>query len=84
MQSVTSRYLIRFAAVLGCLPVVWASAAEHRADGQLLISAEEIVEDDLYCFGDEITIDGQVKGDLVAAGRLIRVNGTVDGEWMGG
>lgn len=80
MQRLVYRDLIRFAVVLCCLPVGFASAAEHRAEGRLLIAADEVVEDDLYCFGDEITIDGQVKGDVVAAGRLIRVNGTVEGD----
>ena len=80
MQHLVTRLSIRFAVVLGCLPGDLASAAEHRAEGRLLIEAEEVVNDDLYCFGDEITIDGQIQGDVVAAGRLIRVNGTVEGD----
>ena len=36
------------------------SAAEFRAEEQSVVESDEVIEDDLYIFGDEVTIDGQV------------------------
>ncbi len=55
---------------------VWSM--ENRAGEQVVISANEVINDDLYVSGNTITIDGTVKGDLIAAGRQITINGTVE------
>jgi hypothetical protein len=43
------------------------------------ISEEEYIDDDLFLFGDEITVDGTVTGDLVASGDRVTITGTVGG-----
>jgi len=60
----------------------WADAqgAEFRADKVVHIKADEVIEGDLYAFGEHVTIEGMVKGDLIAAGRHIVVKGTVEGD----
>jgi cytoskeletal protein CcmA (bactofilin family) len=82
VQRSVVRDLMSIALVPWCLSIGVVSAAESRAEPQLLIAADEVIEDDLYLFGDEITIDGQVNGDVCAFGRLIRMNGTVEGDFM--
>lgn len=59
-----------------------SSAAEFRAEDQSVVESDEIVEDDLYIFGDEVTINGEVKGDVIAFGRLIKMNGLVGGDFI--
>lgn len=58
------------------------SAAEVRGGERFVLKAEETVADDLYVFGQQITIDGTVEGDLIAFGEQITVNGTVKGDIM--
>jgi cytoskeletal protein CcmA (bactofilin family) len=57
-----------------------AMAGETRQGQRVTVAANEVIPDDLYCFGETIIIDGTVKGDLVAAGSEIRINGTVEGD----
>lgn len=57
-----------------------ASAIETRTGEDVVIGADEVVEDDLYVGANTVTVEGTVEGDLVAAGGTIRVNGTVEGD----
>jgi hypothetical protein len=41
---------------------------------------EEIVNEDIYVFGDNIKIDGVINGDLIAIGDVVQVNGTITGD----
>ncbi|MDY6901671.1 MAG: hypothetical protein SWZ49_26865, partial [Cyanobacteriota bacterium] len=50
------------------------------ADKQITITANQVIDDDLYLSGEILTIDGTVKGDAVLSGKKITVNGTVDGD----
>jgi hypothetical protein len=59
---------------------VWA--AEFRGEDDVVIGADEVVNDDLYVAGDTITVNGTVKGDLFAVGRLVEINGVVEGDLM--
>ena len=52
--------------------------AEFRADKSVHIKADEVIDGDLYAFGEHVTIEGTVKGDLIAAGRHVVVKGTVE------
>ena len=56
-----------------------AAAADVR-QGTVMIPADATVDDDLYAFGDSVTILGTVKGDVVAIGASVRVDGTVTGD----
>ncbi len=55
---------------------VWSM--ENRSGEEVVIAADEVINDDLYVSGRTITIDGTVKGDLIASGNQITVNGTVE------
>jgi cytoskeletal protein CcmA (bactofilin family) len=59
-----------------------AHAAEFRTGQDVTIKSDEVIQDDLYCFGEKITIDGTVEGDVVAFGGQITVNGQVKGDVM--
>lgn len=55
-------------------------AFEARSGRDILLPADEIVDDDLYVLGNTITIEGTVKGDLIVAGNNITINGSIEGD----
>ena len=55
-------------------------AAETRTDQTVVIKADETIEDDLYVFGEKVTIEGTVKGDLIVFGGQIVIKGDVEGD----
>jgi cytoskeletal protein CcmA (bactofilin family) len=57
-------------------------AADLRSGDRINITSGEVIDDDLYIAGSDITIDGTVNGDLVAFGNTITVNGTVNGNLL--
>jgi cytoskeletal protein CcmA (bactofilin family) len=57
-------------------------AADLRSDDHINVASGEVIDDDLYIAGSDITIDGTVNGDLVAVGNTITVNGTVNGSLL--
>jgi cytoskeletal protein CcmA (bactofilin family) len=57
-------------------------AADLRSGDTITVAAGEVVDDDLYMAGSNITIDGTVNGDLWAFGSTITVNGTVNGSMV--
>lgn len=82
------RLLVRaaLAVVLACaglllaVPSGWA--AEVRGGEDLTVAAGEVVDDDLYVAGDDVVVDGTVRGDLVVAAGTVTVRGTVEGDLM--
>ncbi len=62
---------------IGISPALSINAA---ADKQITITANQVIDDDLYLSGEILTIDGTIKGDAVLSGQKITVNGTVDGD----
>jgi cytoskeletal protein CcmA (bactofilin family) len=54
-------------------------AADLRSSDTITVASDEVVGDDLYVFGSNITIDGTVNGDLWAFGNTITVSGKVNG-----
>lgn len=67
-----------FITLLSINSPAWALIS--RSAEQVVVGANETLNDDLYVAGDTITIDGRINGDLIAAGRLITVNGNVQGD----
>lgn len=57
-----------------------AAAAEIRSGQDITIGANETIEDDLYIFGNNISILGTVRGDVVAFGQNVSVDGTITGD----
>lgn len=65
--------------LLGLIVAPSAHAFDLRQGEQLVIGANEVVNDDLYAAGQNITIDGTIQGDAILAGQVITINGTVEG-----
>ncbi len=56
-----------------------ALAFDFRGAEEIVVRAGDVVDDDLYVFGERVTIDGTVRGDVIFAGRALTVNGTIEG-----
>lgn len=59
-----------------------AQAADFRGGDNVVIGADEVVDDDLFVSGNRVEINGTVKGDLFATGTEVIVNGIVEGSLM--
>lgn len=57
-----------------------AYAFDGRSGENVLIKANEVIEDDLYVTANNFVLNGTVKGDLIVFGSTITINGTVDGD----
>lgn len=74
MSSTTSKIvIISILFVLFALP---ASAAYLRAGEEFTLKQDDVIEDDLYVSGGNITISGKVTGDIAAVGGNILINGS--------
>ena len=56
------------------------SAVKLTSSESVVIGETEIIEDDVYIFGGQLTVLGTIKGDLIASGGTINVNGNVEGD----
>jgi cytoskeletal protein CcmA (bactofilin family) len=83
MRSLDNLLMILFlSAILVCTP---AAATEMVGADQYNLGEGEVLEDDLIVAGGTIMIDGDVSGDLIAAGGNIEVAGRVDDDaWIAG
>src|SRR5690606_31640841 len=62
-----------------------ADAVEiRRGEGLMTVAAGETIGDTLMIFGESISIDGNVTGDLIAFGRRVSVRGNVGGDVITG
>lgn len=57
-----------------------AQAFDGRGGEDVVIKADEVIEDDLYVGANTFTLEGTVKGDLIVFAQSITINGTVDGD----
>jgi len=70
--------LATIAALVFALPA--AAGAMTVVEGNTVsVASGEIVSDDLYAFGNTITINGIVEGDVVAFGQIVVIGGEVHG-----
>jgi cytoskeletal protein CcmA (bactofilin family) len=80
----SKRSVLVFASLVLLASLLFVSSAwaiETRGGENVTIGADEVVEDDLYVGAQTVTVEGTVRGDLVAAGGTVRVNGgTVEGD----
>src|SRR5688500_8264308 len=67
-------------AVILALTPSTAAAAEIRSGQDITIGVNETIDDDLYVFGNNISILGTVRGDVVAFGQSVSVDGTITGD----
>ena len=77
----SGKLIAAFTAVLiiSILMFIPAYAADTRTGQNVSVGAGEVVNDDLYLAGSEVTIDGTVNGDVVAVGNRVTINGNVNG-----
>ncbi len=62
-----------------------AYAFDGRTGNQIVIGADEVINDDLYLTAEEILIEGTVNGDVMAVGNTITVTGKITGDlWAAG
>src|SRR5689334_24413321 len=59
-------------------------AFEGRSGDDIVIKADEVINDDLYVTAQNFTLDGTVNGDVFVMGETITINGTVDGDLFAG
>jgi len=59
-----------------------AYGAEIRQGDAVVVPPGETIDDDLYAFGQTVTIQGTINGDLIAAGQAVTVAGAVTGDVM--
>lgn len=71
--------IILFISVIIFPSISITSASEFKSGDKLVITKDEVVNDDLYFAGNSITVDGVINGDLIAAGSEIKVTGTING-----
>ena len=69
--------------LLVCLAPATASAMTVREGDMVTVASGELISDDLYAFGNTITVDGIVDGDLVAFGQNVVIDGEVRGSVLG-
>ncbi len=59
-----------------------AEAAEVSTGGDITIEEGEIIDEDVYFFGDTVTVGGVIKGDAVIFAREVTLSGTVEGSFF--
>lgn len=77
--AVLGRWAVVLAASLLALSPQAALAAELRTDEAVTVAENEVIDDDLYAFGNTVTILGTVNGDVIAGGQSVTIAGKVGG-----
>ncbi|MCP4541765.1 MAG: polymer-forming cytoskeletal protein [Chloroflexi bacterium] len=55
-----------------------AQAVEFDEDG--IITADEVIDDDVFVSSEVVVVDGIINGNLIASGRSVTINGDVNGD----
>lgn len=87
MRAQTVKKTLVFSAVI--LLVLFSSSSLFafmaRRGGSVSVGPSEVIDEDLYLAGDDITVEGKVNGNLFCAGRTVKVLGSVKGSaWLAG
>jgi cytoskeletal protein CcmA (bactofilin family) len=70
-------------ALLAIVTIVFATPArafDGRSGDEIVIKADEVIDDDLYVTARTFTLEGTVNGDVVVFAQTITINGTVNGD----
>lgn len=78
----SKKLIIGALVALGLVLPVFAGAFEFRIEEQPVLGQGEAVIDDLYIFGETVTSNGTVTGDVIGAGRRLLIEGVVSGDAM--
>jgi len=83
-----ARFALSVFTVLALMLILFVTpvaAFEGRDGDNVVIAADEVINDDLYVGANNFTLNGTVKGDLIVGGSIITINGTVEGDlWAAG
>lgn len=60
----------------------WVFAAEPRAGDTVVVGPGETLNDDLYAFGGNVTVQGIIRGDVISFAGNIMLSGEVAGDLM--
>jgi cytoskeletal protein CcmA (bactofilin family) len=84
MHKKTARILVSalLLAVLALSIAAPVAAFDGRGGDSVIIGKDEVINDDLYVGAGKFTLDGTVKGDVLASGEVMTINGTVEGDVM--
>ncbi|MFQ6007354.1 MAG: hypothetical protein ACE5K8_00220 [Candidatus Zixiibacteriota bacterium] len=77
VRNVVTLSILTTAAVLALPFARYTQATSIQGDGNIHISNLHEIDDDLYAFGENVTVDGLIKGDLVVGARDVFINGEV-------
>jgi len=72
--------LVIVAAFFTLLPLKSSLASEVRTGDTVYIAKDQIIDGNFYAVGNNLTIDGEVKGDVICAGQLVTINAKVGGD----
>jgi hypothetical protein len=73
-------------ALLTVVLVTPAQALDIRSGDHIVIAAGEVIDDDMYLIAETVTIEGTVRGDVVAMGSTVTIaeGGEVEGDLIAG
>jgi anti-sigma factor RsiW len=71
-------------AVVVALPSTGHAFEIRRGEGDIVVAADETIDDTLLAAGRTVTIDGTINGDLLAFGQEVTVRGNVTGNLVTG
>lgn len=81
------RQIYTFISLILLLSILWtigvtqiAQASTPLPSGKL--AQGEVIDNDVFATGQQITIDGTVNGDVIVLGNQVQVNGTVNGSLL--
>ncbi|MCZ7396923.1 MAG: hypothetical protein O8C59_00170 [Candidatus Methanoperedens sp.] len=77
-----TRILFKILIILFIFSIIFpsnTSASEFKSGDELVITKDEVINDDIYFAGSSVIVEGTINGDLVAAGGEIKVTGTING-----
>lgn len=81
MKTTTKLLSLTIFVILAALVFAPTAYAFDGRDGdKILISSQEVINDDLYLAGTEVIVEGTINGDLMAAGEIVIINGVVTGD----
>ncbi len=69
-------------AVLVSISGVPAGATQFRRGDTVTIGRDEVIDDDLFVAGQNLVVEGTVRGDLIAAANTARIPGHVQGNLL--
>ena len=55
----------------------FSGAVEFESDENVHISNIHSIDDDFYAWGENVTIDGTIEGDVIVGGYSVRINGEI-------